>query len=87
VVQGNAIDSASDVAALFGAGKVFAAPTAQAKTVVMTSDIVGDTKVWYVTNQTTAGITSIDASEVQQVALLQGINNLSLIGFAAINFA
>jgi hypothetical protein len=87
VVQGNAIDTANDVAGLFGAGKVFAAPSAQAKTVVITSDIVGDAKVWYVTNQTTAGITSIDASEVQQVATLQGINNLSLVGFNALNFA
>lgn len=87
VVQGNAIDTASDVAALFGLGKVFAAPTAQAKAVVVTSDIVGDSKIWYVTNQTTAGIASIDASEVQQVAVLQGINNLSLVGFSAINFA
>ncbi len=87
VVQGDTIDTAAKVAALFGAGKVFAAPTGQAKAVVVVSDLIGDSTVWYITNQSTLGITAIDSTEVQEVALLTGINNLSLVGFAANNFA
>lgn len=85
VVQGDSIDSSAEVAALFGAGSVFAAPTAQAKAVVIAADLVGDASVWYVTNK--SNVTSIDVSEVEQVAVLTGINNVSLLPFVATNFA
>lgn len=85
VVQGDGIDSASEIAGLFGAGSVFAAPTAQAKAVVIAADLVGDASVWYVTNR--SNVTSIEASEVEQVAILTGINNVSLLPFVAANFA
>lgn len=86
-VQGYSIDTPVEVAGLFGVGKTFAAPTAQAKAVVITSDLVGDAQIWYITNQATTGITSIDADEVELVGTLQGINNLSLVDFSASNFA
>lgn len=87
VVQGYSVDTPAEVAALFGAGAVYAAPTGQAKVVVIASDLVGDATVWYVTNQASSGITTIDASEVEQVAVLQDVNNLSLVGMAPANFA
>ena len=52
---------------------------------LITSDIVGDAKVWYITNQ--ADLANITADEIQQVANLDGIHNLTLVGFAAANFA
>jgi hypothetical protein len=87
VVQGDSIDSAAKIAALFGPGYVYAAPTGQAKAVVISSDLVGDATVWYVTNQSNTGITTIDSTEVSQVAVLQGINNMSLIGLTTGNLA
>jgi hypothetical protein len=85
-VQGYALDSPDKIAALFGAGKTFAAPTGQAKTVVISSDIVGDAQIWYVTNQATSNINSIEASEVSLVGVLQGVNNTSLVPFVLTNF-
>lgn len=87
VVQGDGIDTPAEIAALFGTGKPFAAPTGQAKAVIIAADIIGDATAWYITNKTTATITSIEANEVEQVAVLTGINNLALVGFSADNFA
>jgi hypothetical protein len=87
VVQGDSINTAAKVAALFGVGSVFAAPTGQAKAVVISSDLVGDATVWYVTNQANATITTIEETEVAQVAILQGINNMILAGLAVGNLA
>lgn len=85
VVQGDSVDTPTEIAALFGAGSVFAAPTAQAKAVVISSDLVGDATIWYVTNK--SSVTSIEVAEVEQVAILTGINNVSLLPFVATNFA
>jgi len=84
VIQGNGLD-ASALAGLFGAGKVFAAPTEARKAVLISADIVGDASVWYLTNQTdTAAITS---TEITLVGTLKGINNLALLGFDTSNLA
>ena len=85
VLAGPGLDTAAAVAASFNAGD-FAVAAANGKAVVITSDIVGDAKVWFVVNQAPAG--NIDASEVTQVATLVGINNLGLTGygFVATNF-
>lgn len=85
-VQGYNIKTSSDIAALFGAGKVYAAPTAQAKAVLIVSDLVGDATVWAITNQDTAAITSIEAAEIKQIATLVGVNNILLNGFISTNF-
>jgi len=84
VIQGNGLD-ASALADLFGAGKVFAAPTTARKAVLISTDIVGDASVWYLSNQT--GITAITSSEITLVGTLKGINNLELVGFDTSNLA
>ncbi len=85
VVSGYDLTSAGDLAALFGDGLPFAAPTARGKAVVIAADIVGDAAIWYLVNQT--GLTAVTASELTQVATLAGVNNLELVGFTADNFA
>lgn len=76
----------TDVATLFGAASYFEAPTSTRKAVVLTSDITGDTKVWFVTNGSGAGVGAIDASEVVHAATLVGVNNFELFGFVPTNF-
>lgn len=85
VLAGPGLDTAAAVAASFNAGD-FAAATSNGKAVVITSDIVGDAKVWYVVNQAPNG--NVAESEVTQVATLVGVNNLGLsgYGFVAANF-
>ncbi|HQS67424.1 MAG TPA: hypothetical protein PLM93_09610 [Sulfuricurvum sp.] len=85
IVSGNALTTADTVAALFGTGKAFAAPTTGTKAVIITADIIGDATVWYLVNQT--GVTAITADEVVKVATLTGINNLGLVGFESTNLA
>lgn len=96
VAQGYSIDTADEVMALFsvptigavvGVNSAFAAPAAQAKAVVITSDVVGNALIWYITNQTTGNIQTIEADEIKQVGVLTDINNLILVGFSADNFA
>ena len=53
---------------------------------MLTADVTGDTKVWYIANSSGTGVGTIDSSEVVQVATLVGVNNLELAGFAAANF-
>ena len=54
---------------------------------LITADIVGDARIWYVVNQT--GTSVIDTTEVTLVGLLKDVNNLALTGygFVAANFA
>lgn len=75
----------SDVAALFGT--YLKDPTTARKAVVLSSDVSGDTSIWYVTNASGSGVTDIVASEVELVGVLKDVNNLELSGFAASNFA
>lgn len=88
--NGVGIADAADVAALFGAGKPFAAPTAESKLVVLTAGVpatpseISGTYVWFVSNGT--NVTSIEAAEVEAVALLVGINNTTLNYFVPENF-
>ena len=74
-----------DIAALFGASLPFAAPTASGKAVLITADVAGDAIVWFITN--TSDLAAISSDEVQQVAILVGVNNLSLVPLVAGNFA
>ena len=83
LVVAGPVAGAADVAALFGPGKAFKAPTAAGKYVVITADIVGDASVWAVVNQT--GTTTIDAAEVTQIATLVGVHNLQLVALDAGN--
>ena len=83
LVAAGPVASAAAVAALFGAGKAFRAPTAAGKYVVITADIVGDATVWAVVNQTSTN--TIDAAEVTQIATLVGVHNLQLVPLDAIN--
>lgn len=83
-VQGNSLNPTS-LAALFGPGKAFAAPTAASKMVLITADIIGDASIWFVVNQ--LDVTNITPDEIVLVGTLKGINNLGLVGFDASNFA
>jgi hypothetical protein len=96
VAVGNGLDTPVAVAALFSSGPTIDAPFAQpsvaaksapAKAVLITADIVGDARIWYVVNQT--GTSVIDNTEVTLVGLLKDVNNLALTGygFVAANFA
>lgn len=85
VVVGDGLTTAPAIAALFGAGLPFAAPTARGKAVVIAADIVGDAGAWYLVNQT--DLTNVTAAELTQVAVLNGVNNIGLVPFVAENFA
>ena len=54
---------------------------------MITADIIGDAKIWYIVNQTNTS--TVEASEITLVGTLKDINNLGLTGygFAASNFA
>lgn len=84
-VQGNGLATPADIAALFGSGVTYAAPTNARKAVLVSTDLTGHASIWYITNQT--DVTNITSNEVQQVATLEGVNNILLVGFAASNFA
>lgn len=85
VVVGDGLTRAEVIAGLFGAELPFAAPTARGKAVLIVSDIIGDTSVWYLVNQIDLG--NITADELSQVAVLGGVNNTQLVPFIATNFA
>ncbi|KUJ75912.1 hypothetical protein AVO42_11605 [Thiomicrospira sp. XS5] len=85
VTQGFGLDSPEEIAQLFGNGSVFAAPTEAAKAVLITADIIGHASIWALANQTQ--INEITSDEVIQIGLLGDVNNLSLVGFDASNFA
>ena len=84
-VQGNGLSTPADIAALFGSGLTYAAPTNARKAVLVSTDLTGHASIWYITNQT--DVTNVTDNEVQQVATLENINNILLVGFAAGNFA
>ncbi len=83
-VQGNALDPVK-LAALFGAGKPFAAPTVASKMVLITADIIGDASIWFVINQ--LDVANITPDEITLVGVLKNVNNLGLVGFDATNFS
>lgn len=89
VASGNGLTTAAAAALLFNSGTnaPFAAPTAAAKIVLITADIIGDASIWYIVNNTVPGV--IAAAEITLVGTLKNVNNLSLAGygFAASNFA
>ncbi len=96
IATGNALETPAAIAALFGTtgmtNRAFAQPSvaaksAPAKAVVITSDIVGDAKIWYLINQT--GTSTVDETEITLVGILKDINNLGLAsyGLVATNFA
>jgi hypothetical protein len=58
----------------------YAAPTTASKAVLFTGDVVGDTTVWYITNQSGDGVDSISASEVRKVGVLKGVSTDDLSG-------
>jgi hypothetical protein len=73
----------ADVAALFGAGKLFAAPMQVTKSVVITADTRNSADVWLILNNT--GVTAITdgttgPQEVFQIAHLDGSWNVTLVG-------
>ncbi|WP_295852321.1 M10 family metallopeptidase C-terminal domain-containing protein [uncultured Xylophilus sp.] len=75
--------TASDVAALFGTGKLFASPLQVIKSVVITADTRTSADLWLIVNNTgvtqiTDGITG--PQEVFHVAHLDGSWNASLVG-------
>jgi hypothetical protein len=73
----------TDVAALFGADKLFAAPTQVTKSVVITADTRNSADVWLILNNT--GVTDITdgttgPQEVFPIAHLDGSWNVTLVG-------
>lgn len=80
--------TAAEVAALFGAGKVFANPTVTGKYVVLTADIRNGADVWLINNDTdVAKITdsTTGASEVYLVGHIDGSWNTLLAGLQPIS--
>lgn len=75
----------TQIAALFGAGKVFAAPTATMEAVIITSDTRNGADVWYINNE--ADVTNITTNEVMQIGHLDGSWNLSLVGLQPVVIA
>lgn len=63
-----------------------ATPTTARKAVMLTSDVRGDTYIWYITNSSGPGVNVIDASEVKLAGIIEGVNTLDLAGFVAANF-
>lgn len=84
LVVAGPITKVAEVAALFGPGKAFQSPTAAGKYIVISADIVGDSSIWLVVNQT--DVRTIEAKEVTQIATLVGVNNLQLVPLEAGNF-
>lgn len=80
------------VAQLFGT--FLANPSSASKLVILSADVTGDTKVWYITNYANTGLaggagseaTKITANEIQLVGILEDVNNLDLAGFLIGNF-
>lgn len=78
--------TSTDVAALFGEGKLYAAPTKIIKSVVITADTVSSADVWLVLNSTDVtritdgSIESGGPNEVFHVASLEGSWNTTLVG-------
>ncbi|MCX6050886.1 MAG: hypothetical protein NTZ60_00040 [Campylobacterales bacterium] len=83
VASGYALTNATNIAALFGSKKAYAAPTGTSKVVLITADIIGNASIWYIINQTDG--TKITADEVYQVGSVNEINNLTLVGIDATN--
>lgn len=90
LVIGN-LDS-EDIVDLFGTH--LANPTTAAKLVILSADVMGNTKVWFVTNFSGSGVVGgsetnfarIALNEVTLVGVLEDINNLALAGFEIGNF-
>lgn len=85
IVNGEGLNSAASVAALFGTAAPLINPTTTAKIVVITAGIIGDASIWYITNQNLP--TSITADEIQLVGTLKDVHNLSLVAFDTANVA
>lgn len=84
-VIGSSHLSATDVAALFGT--YIAQPSSARKAVLLTADVTGDTRIWYVTNSSGSDVTTITPAEIVHAGTLVGINNLELAGLLAGNFS
>ena len=82
-LSGNGL-SETTLASKFGVGAAFSAPSAAGKAVLLTPDIVGNTNIFYLTNQNDTS--NITADEIELVGSLVGVNNLQLVGFSADNF-
>ncbi len=83
---------AGNIVNLFGTH--LAHPTTAAKLVILSADIMGNTKVWFVTNYSGSGVVGgsetnfsrIALNEVTLVGILEDVNNLALAGFEIGNF-
>ncbi len=73
-----------DVVALFGSQLIN--PTTAAKLVLISADVSGDARIWYITNFSGSGASTISSSEVELVGILSDVNNLALAGFTIGNF-
>lgn len=78
IALGSSSMTASDVAALFD--DYFQSPSTAARLVVMTGDVTGDTKIWYVTNASGTGASVISESEVRQVGVLKDVGAIDMTG-------
>ena len=98
VYQGVPVLTAAGVAALFDASgsdltRPFSYPRTDGKAVVITTGVAGDARLWFLKKE--ANVTSIFASdsnvitedEIQLVAILEDVSNLTLVGFSSSNFA
>jgi hypothetical protein len=80
--------TADDVAALFGTGKLFKAPTAVSKSVVITADTAASADVWLLLNSTDVKAITTGTGgpkEVFHVATLEGAWNPTLVGIQPVS--
>jgi len=98
VYQGSPISTPLAVSELFSTGptdtaKPFLYPITDAKAVVITTSVAGDARIWYLKKEAniTATFSSsrnvVTESDISLVGILEGVSNVSLVGFAAGNFA
>ncbi|MFZ9813336.1 MAG: hypothetical protein ACO3DD_09675, partial [Burkholderiaceae bacterium] len=98
VYQGSPISTPLAVSELFSTdptdtAKPFLYPITDAKAVIITTSVAGDARIWYLKKEAniTATFSSsrnvVTESDITLVGILEGVSNVSLVGFAAGNFA
>lgn len=92
LADGAALTNPAAIAALFGVGRAFAAPTMPAEMVLVTGEVFlpgtpGQVSVWFIGNRSAGGSSAvIEVEEVVKVAELVGVNSLMINQLVGDNF-
>jgi hypothetical protein len=98
VYQGSPISTPLAVSELFSTSptdtaKPFLYPVTDGKAVIITASVSGDARIWYLKKEANISATFsssrnvVTESDISLVGILEGVSNLSLVGFAAGNFS